>query len=261
MKGEKLSKKPLIEAVFELKWQLKQEGTNSIPIDPFYSIIFGKLYNKLKDDFPVYEQLPTAAISGVSRIVQHRFRKVKSGWPVIQFGAGVITVNDTDGYTWDSFRKLVESAVKTLFEIYPDYKEKLKIDALALRYVDAYNFDYKEKNISEFLREKMKFDLNINDKFFEENKISSKPLGVDLRSTYEVEKPKGLLDVRFARGRRKRTEDVLIWETGVYSEREDFDSLDLSEIDDIMKWTDDAHEVAEDWFFKLIEGDLEEEFK
>jgi uncharacterized protein (TIGR04255 family) len=48
----------------------------------------------------------------------------------------------------------------------------------------------------------------------------------------------------------------LIWETEVRSIKDSI-PRDLPEI---SRWLTAAHQITSDWFFKLIEGDLEEEF-
>jgi len=99
-----LSKKPLVEAIFELRWKL-QEPTPGIKIDPNYKLLVGGIYDKIRQSYPFYEQLPTSALPDeiAAYVVQHRFRKATDGWPLVQIGPGVITVNDTEGYTWDDF--------------------------------------------------------------------------------------------------------------------------------------------------------------
>jgi uncharacterized protein (TIGR04255 family) len=94
-----LRNKPLLEAIFELRWEL-QEQAPGLKLDPHYKILIGSLYDRVKDEYPFHEELPTATIpdeiSGY--IVKHRFRKSENGWPLIQLGPGVVTLNDTEGY-------------------------------------------------------------------------------------------------------------------------------------------------------------------
>ncbi|MBE9171358.1 hypothetical protein IQ238_28985 [Pleurocapsales cyanobacterium LEGE 06147] len=57
--------------------------------------------------------------------------------------------------------------------------------------------------------------------------------------------------------RDNKITDALIWETTIQS----FDS-DVSEVPlHLDKWLEDAHSVAHDWFFTLIEGDLLRSFE
>ena len=90
-----LKNKPLVEAIFELKWEL-EEPTPGIKVDKHYKILIGSLYEKIKSDYPYIEQLATSSmpdeISGY--IVQHRFRKEENGWPLVQIGPGIVTLTN-----------------------------------------------------------------------------------------------------------------------------------------------------------------------
>ena len=99
-----LKNKPLVEAIFELKWKLIQQDTG-IYIDPHYKILIGSLYEKIKDKYPFYEQLETARMPDeiAAYLVQHRFRVKENDWPLIQIGPGIITLNDTDNYVYHVF--------------------------------------------------------------------------------------------------------------------------------------------------------------
>src|SRR4030043_2007896 len=136
-----LKNKPLSEAIFELKWKL-QEIRESIRIDPHYKILVGSLFSKLREDYPYHEMLPAASIPDdiAGHVIQHRFRKGKAEWPLLQIGPGILTVNDTEGYIWEEFEQKIIQAAKDFFEIYPE-PETLKIKSLLLRYIDAVEFE------------------------------------------------------------------------------------------------------------------------
>jgi uncharacterized protein (TIGR04255 family) len=84
IKRIELKNKPLVEAIFEIRWEL--EKSNLGLIDPNYKLIIGRIYDKLKAEYPYYEQLPTANIpDGIAEyITQHRFRTAENSWPLIQ---------------------------------------------------------------------------------------------------------------------------------------------------------------------------------
>ena len=96
-----LQNKPLVEAIFELRWKL-EERSPGIKIDPHYKILVGAMYEKVKDRYPFPEQMPTVNIPDemAAHVVQHRFRKAENEWPLVQVGPGIVTLNDTHGYTW-----------------------------------------------------------------------------------------------------------------------------------------------------------------
>lgn len=252
-----LKNKPLVEAIFELRWNLKDHASGT-KIDPHYKLLIGRLYDKLNSEYPSHEQLPTAAMPDeiAGYIVQHRFRKDKDKWPLIQIGPGIITVNDTEGYVWEDFEKRIIQAVNILFEVYPESKNDLKVNKLLLRYIDAIAFDFEKDDIFTFLKEQVKTQINLYQKLFEDSRVEKFPLGLDMRFSFASTEPKGAIHLRFTRGKRKES-DALIWETMVGSVSEDVPKVQ----DEIANWIKGAHNLTDDWFFKLIEGELLRRFE
>lgn len=252
-----LKNKPLVEAIFELRWEL-QELAPGMKTDPHYRILIGRIYDKVSNEYPFHEQLPTVSIPDeiAGYVVQHRFRKGKDKWPLIQIGPGIITVNDTEGYLWEDFEKRIIQSVNTLFEAYPDSKNNLKFTSVILRYIDAIAFDFEKENIFNFLKEQMKTILNFYPKLFESTGVKEQPLGFDVKTSFISTKPKGTVNLRFVRGKIKEL-DALLWETIVQSTSEDVPRVQ----DEIVDWVKKAHDLTDDWFFKLIEGELLRRFE
>jgi len=189
-------------------------------------------------------------------VVQHRFRKGKDQWPLIQIGPGIITVNDTDGYLWEDFEKRIIKSVNTLFESYPDSKNNLKLSSVVLRYIDGIAFDFEKEDIFSFLKEQMKTSINLYPKLFEDTGVKKQPLDFDLRNSFVSTKPKGVVHIRFVRGKTKEL-DALLLETIVQSTTEYVPKGQ----DEIVDWVKDAHDLTDDWFFKLIRGKLLRRFE
>ncbi len=256
MQRKVLKNKPLIEAIFEVKWQLIEQG-EGLRIDPHYKILIGSLYSKFKEEYPYHEMLPTASIPDnmADYVIQHRFRKGKNEWPLIQVGPGILAVNDTEGYIWEDFEKKVMNAVKILFEVYPE-REKLEINSLLLRYIDAVEFNFESYNIFDFLSQRMKTGITVYPKLFKDTKVEPLPSSFDWRLSFPSKKPEGTIHLRFTRGKKENT-DALIWETMVQSTNNEL--LPIPE--KITDWLNNAHDLTDDWFFKLIEGELERRFE
>jgi uncharacterized protein (TIGR04255 family) len=252
-----LKNKPLVEAIFELRWQL-EEPAPGIKIDQHYKILVGRMYDRVKDIYPFHEQLRAANIPDeiAGYVVQHRFRKSKDEWPLIQIGPGIITLNDTDGYIWEDFEKKISYILNALFEVYPDAINNLKVNELLLRYIDAVDFDYEKEYIFTFLKEKMRMNIEIYEKLFEDTGVSKLPLSFDLRFSFPSTRPKGATHLRFVRGKRKG-ESALIWETQVQSIGDNVPKTK----DKVIIWAKEVHELIDDWFFKIIEGDLIRRFE
>ena len=252
-----LKNKPLVEAIFEIRWEL-QEPAPGMKIDPHYKILIGRIYDRIKNEYPFHEQLPTATMPDeiAGYVVQHRFRKDKDKWPLIQIGPGIITLNDTDGYVWEDFESRIYHLLDVLFDAYPDSDSNLRINWLLLRYIDAVDFDYEKYDVFSFIRENLKIDIKVYEELFKDTGVKGLPLGFDLRFSFPAKKPKGAVHLRFVRGKRKNV-DALIWETHVQSVGEDTPKTK----DQISSWVIDAHTLTDDWFFKMIEGELLRRFE
>jgi uncharacterized protein (TIGR04255 family) len=124
-----------------------------------------------------------------------------------------------------------------------------------LRYIDAVLFDFKKENAFVFLRDKMKLNIALPDSLFVGEKVSQSPSAFNWEASFKHTDPEGTLVIRLASGMKDK-ESALIWETRIKSE--DSQVPDLRECFPI--WLDGAHKLTDDWFFKLIEGDLERRF-
>lgn len=249
-----LNHKPLIEAIFEMKWELTTHPDGSA-IDPYYQILIGQYFNVVKDKFPHWNKLPAAEVPVhiVPHVAQHQFRKVEGGWPLIQIGSGLLTVNDTDEYDWDIFKEICKSAIEALYSVYPNAKTALKINHLSLRYLDA-DLLHRE-NISDFLK-KMKVTTTVPEALFSDSKVLAHPIGLNLQLAFISNEPKGIAHLKFSQG-KKNKEDAVIWETSVVSTGEQVPELPQKSIE----WLEAAHSVTSDWFIKLTEGELMEKYK
>jgi len=257
MVRRQLKNPPLVEVILEVRWELQNAGEAHIKVDPHYSILLGKLYDRLQGSYPYHEQLPQASIpdeiSGY--VVKHRFRHEQGGWPLVQLGPGILTVNHTKKYTtFNEFCPLAVSAVRHLFEVYPK-PEILNISSLLLRYIDAKEFDYQKENIQVFLRDKMGVPLSLPEKLFENTGVDKVPRNLTWNCSFACSKPRGLATLKFATG-LSNGKPALIWEQIVKSGRRDVPDMPSG----FENWIRRAHKITESWFLSLIKGDLEKEF-
>ena len=258
---EKLKKPPLVEAIFEIKWYAEQQ--DRAPVNPTTQLILARLFDQLNSSYPKYEQLPFASIPEEmgQGIVGHQFRS-ENGWPLVQLGTGVLTVNDTENYTWQDFHKRIIDVVNKLDLVYPS-QEKFQTQSLALKYLNALDLNLEDLDIYELLRDKMKFNLSINNSLFEETLANPNPLGLDLQFGFRCNKPKGVLKFRISKAKKldqgqNRMNEVLLWEIRVESNEAD---IKLEIPSNLNQWLEEAHSVAHKWFFTLIEGDLLRSFE
>lgn len=254
-KRKDLKNKPLAEAILEIRWKL--QGMPQGPqVDPHYKLLLGRLFDRMLKDYPEHEQLPTANIPDelVGHVVQHRFRAAANSWPLVQVGPGIFTVNSTADYTWLDFRPRVLSAIERLYNAHPKVGE-LKITNIILRYIDAVDYDYAFGNAFEFLRDKLKLNISLPDTLFENTRVENRPHSFTWQSSFKCEKPRGLINIRFATG-QKCNAPAVVWETTVESAGDDLPDMPKA----FEGWLDAAHEITDDWFFKMIEGELERRF-
>ncbi|HPH00719.1 MAG TPA: TIGR04255 family protein, partial [Tenuifilaceae bacterium] len=86
----KLPKAPLVEVVFELRWQIiNKVDLSKIPY------LYGDIYSQLKNKYPFRESIvpPEIPIDILINQPVHRFRTAPNDYPLFQVGTGIITLN------------------------------------------------------------------------------------------------------------------------------------------------------------------------
>lgn len=250
---KELKNKPLVEALFEVRWGL--DGPPGMAVDSVYQLLIGQLYSRIRERFPHWVRLPTAEIpeTMVPFTPQHQFRVGPDAWPLVQLGPGLLTVNDTEAYLWDNFHELCRYVAGALFEVYPQANRPLRIVEVSLRYIDA---DFLEGTAAlEFLK-KLKINVGLPTSLFEDGRVGGLPVGVGLSLAFPTAEPRGTIRLAFSQG-RKSDKDALIWETQVASRGEDAPT----DSGRLVEWLDRAHSVTHDWFMRLIEGELLEKYR
>lgn len=256
MSGETLKNPPIIEALVEIKWELKE----STPIgkkDPHYQFLLGVFHNQVKSEYPYHEELPASQIPDdvTGSVVKHRFRVGKDEWPLIQIGPGVLTINETKKYdTFDTFKSKALKVIQTLFDSYPD-KDNLNIIKLNLRYINAHEFDFSKEKVQDFISSKMHIRSEIPDFFLAGGNIEDIPLGYSLKTSLRCKEPPGISSFHFDTG-HKNKKRAIIWNHIFASKDEDVPDMP----EGFEKWLLDAHDIIHIWFDGVVEGDLREEF-
>lgn len=245
-----LKNKPLVEAILEFKWELPAQA------DPHYRLLLGRFSEKVESDYPFHEPLPTTQIPDamVAHTPQHRFRISKEEWPLIQIGPGLMTVNETKGYTWSDFKRRCDDAVRSLFNAHPA-KEQFNAQDLTLRYIDAVAVDFSRDSVFNFLQDKMKTNISLPDGLFVGGRVKKNPAAFNWQTSFFTDDPVGIITLRFAIGSHL-DKPALIWETLVQTESGHIPTIP----DGFSKWIDKAHDLTGDWFFRLIGDELKERF-
>ena len=254
MASRDLKNKPLVEVILEVRWALEKKPPDLL-VDPHYRLLLSRLFDQLSTDYPEPEELPAASMPDemTGYMVKHRFRCAADDWPLVQIGPGIMTVNDTHKYTWNDFRKRSVAAVKKLFEAHPK-PDQLEVQSLLLRYIDAVDMDSSEEDVFAFLRNKLKVTVGLPESLFDKTGVHREARRLVWESSFKTITPEGAIKIRFVSGQH-HGKPALIWETLVLSE-EALPTLP----DGFEDWIGAAHGVTEDWFFKLIKGELETRF-
>jgi uncharacterized protein (TIGR04255 family) len=245
-----LPNKPLIEAIIEIRW-----GKEGQP-DPAYPIIVGRLFERIKADYPVIEDLPIVRVPAEITLqqVRHRFRRAKDAWPLVQIGPGILTVNDTDGYNWKDFSARVRDILPHFFAVHPS-PSTLAFNSLLLRYINAIDFDYSSQNILPFLADKMRVLLSLEQSILTETGVNPAPRNLALQLVFPVSAPSGALILLLGTGKHKNN-NAVVWEIHFRSTEADLPTLP----DGFTTWLDAAHAKIETWFFEMVKGPLLVEF-
>ncbi len=252
----KLNNAPLVEAIFEIRWKLLEQAPG-FATDPKYKVLVGRLFERLEQDYPVLETLPTASMPDemFGYIVQHRFRVAENQWPLVQIGPGLVTLNQTQAYEWEDFETRAHQLLSNLHAAYPDAANALKITRLQLRYIDAIPFEF-TNDIFLFMQDTLKITINFSPTLFEDEPVQALPSKFNALFGFPTTNPKGDLSLRFARG-VLHEQEALIWETIVQSENENIPPMP----DEFQVWLRSAHTVVHNLFFKMIDGSLKERFQ
>jgi uncharacterized protein (TIGR04255 family) len=239
----KLPKAPLLEVIFELKWEIRDKND----LEKF-QYLHGDLYSKLKDSFPKRERLVPLdfPVEFLHNRPIYRFRSQEE-YPLIQIGPGLITLNTIEEkYVWEEFNDLSNTLLKTLFEIFSDLK-KYDFIQPSLTYIDFFSFNFQNANVYDFISENLK--LNFSQNFYETDKF---PTNLNLGYYYET--AVGDLSISLRKGKNNKNEDGIAMQIKISNK------LSKVEILEISKWLSESHSLASSLFKQITEGSFYESF-
>lgn len=252
--SRELKNKPLVEAIFELRWALQEVSGRRV--DPYYPIMLGEFFAAVKDQYPHWEALvpPGMPPDLAPHVVHHRFRTAADHWPLVQLGPGIMTVNETEGYRWHEFNKNCLALLEVLLGLHADAGQAFQPVHVSLRYIDAEVLG--NRSVTELLA-KLKLKLEPDAKLFESGHVIGPETNhLALALSYPSVRPKGMFTTRFNQG-EKNDQPGLIWDTQIQSSGDDT-PVGQSEI---KRWLEEAHTTTSDWFSRQIEGELLEVYQ
>ena len=233
----KLPNAPLLEVIFELRWQIKNKSDLLK-----YQYLHGDLYSKVKNKYPYRESLvpPEVPIDVLINNPVHRFRFNKNDYPLIQVGPGLLTLNTVDSkYHWEEFFDWSSQLVKYFLEVFPFNDE---LFSPSLLYLDFFKFDFKNENVHDFISRYLSIDLK--QRFL---KSENNPNSIDLGFYYEIDL--GNLSVTLKKGQNEKKEEGIVMQTMLHSKSRSAIQ------EDILSWLMDAHNFSSKVFKEITKSD------
>jgi uncharacterized protein (TIGR04255 family) len=248
---------PLVESIYELRWDLQGDPQTGRFRDVSYPMMYGRMYEKLKAEFPLIEDLPSIQMhpEAAPFVVRHRMRKEKNGWPLMQIGPGILTINDGKGYSWTQFKRLILLVVNTIVELYPEEVFPLNFIKSEVRYINAIAFDIQRENPLDFLEEKLHIKVALDKEMFENENVFDKPNAVSVNLAYALNRPLGNLMLSANLGQIDGR-PAYILQSVVQSMGETVPQ----EEGGMKMWLEEAHEASEHSFMTLCKGTLLKRF-
>jgi uncharacterized protein (TIGR04255 family) len=174
-----------------------------------------------------------------------RFRRKPGAWPLFQIGPGLFTANIVPPYEgWRAFRYVLREGLGYLFDAYPFHERYLKLNHIALRYIDGFAEEHGYSNFNEFLSNDLQISVNFPTLILDQFASSQNAYFTNIETVIELKTPElSIGTLKFARG-TKDTREALIGELTVRREQ----SIEDKKIDFLSDWFDIAHHTLRSWF-------------
>jgi uncharacterized protein (TIGR04255 family) len=236
----------LLEAIFELRWELQADQQSGRYRDPAYPMMYGRIYEHLKESFPLIEDLPTVQVHPEASpyAVRHRLRKERDSLPIVQIGPGIVTINDMKGFSWSKFKSLALQLIELVDSLYPKAVMPLNFIGAELRYING--LPHPLGNPLLFLAEKLQIKIEPPKDVLKEQ---TAPKHVGLNLAYPLSLPVGNLLLSVNMGQME-SQPAFIIQSVVQSGGE----VVPQNKDELDRWLTRSHEVAERSFESLCKG-------
>lgn len=240
----KLPNAPLVEVIFEIKWQIINQ--NDI-VD--FQYLHGDLYSVIKSKYPARENLipPEIPVEALKGKPFYRYRSGENNYPLVQLGPGVLSINNTDeDYYWDTFEKEIDYLLDSFVSVYPKSNE-LKFTP-SLTYIDFFEIDFEKTSSLKFINEN--FNLNITQSFLSKENISKE---LNLMFSFEINDKTLVLEFKHAMLNQNKKGIVL--QTKIVGQNIKYSRTNLSE------WINESHNTTRKVFMDIVREELYETFK
>jgi len=243
---------PLVEAVFEVRWGTPVSSNQGIPefkFDEEDSTLFAGLFRAAaKADFPIYRKINELVPPNFPYVVKHQFWSANNGWPCLQIGLGILTVNQVNnGYIWKSFKSTCLKALEYLDKAHHLQLAGIPGIGVELRYQDAFPLKDGEGD-SDFVSKRAQITVVTPDAFLKSPSLQPVVSDHHIMFAVPVVIPKGVLLNQLDRG-QVGGKAAFIQTTTVRSAdalRPDFNLASLA------TWLEQAHAVQKHAYETLI---------
>jgi len=254
------TKAPLIEVILELHWSLKSLGSApNAAIDPYYDLFRETFLEKSKNDLPFVEELVPSEvpIEFISDQPHLRLRPNQSGWPLIQIGPGIMTVNIVPPYNgWSEFRRFISTALDLLFSSYPVAEKTLAPNRVHLRYIDALGEQYGMDRYTDFVSSHLCAPMPVSPEILDGVVADPKTITYAIDSRFKVKSPEdSTARIRISPGKTRGRDAVILEFHCDAGLKGGFQSKDV-----LMAWYDQAHEMLHTLFDKTVSSDVKKNF-
>lgn len=240
----KLSKAPLVEVVFELRWPVSDKSDLMVA-----EYLYGDIFAEIKNKYPYRERVLPIEIPVELTINKpvYRYRANKNDYPLVQIGPGLLTLNTTANiYEWDIFFNDAKELTRIFLNVFKNENEKQFNPSLL--YLDFFPFDFKNGDISKFINKNL--DIKIEQSFIENTGYPK-----DINVAYSFNVKQGELKVSLQKGSDKSQNEGLLLQTRINGKPLSADN------DFFAEWLNESHEICSNLFKKLTKGQLYESFK
>ncbi len=247
---------PLIESIFELHWKLQEDKQTGRLFDPSYPMMYGRIYERLKKDFPHIEDLPAVNVHPEASpyVVRHRIRKEKNGYPLIQIGPGIATANYAQGYSWTAFKGHILHLAEAVSHLFPTAETPLQFTKCEIRFLNGIRLGEKENPLA-FLADKLHIKVDLDPDLFLTKQIVDPPNAVNVTVGYPLKKPNGNIGISAHLGQMDGKQAYIFQIQVVSAEGH----IPMSP-QGFETWVSDAHGAAVNGFASLCKGPLMAKF-
>lgn len=253
---------PLVEVIAEVRWQLLPIA--SMPgaeIDPHFERGHKKVQEALAEHGLMHLErlappnVPHEILAGKPIF---RYRRAPDRWPLVQLGPGIMTVNITPPYEgWGEFRKIIETAVRVVDEIFDFGSEFSTIKSCEVRYIDAFTERYGMHDPSIFLAEDLSMPASPPRGVLDELKQEGACVLPNLKFRFPVkDRENDSIILNAAHGKRDGMEAIIYDLKMHHAVPEGV----MKTADDVLTWMDEAHDRLHTAFEETISDRLRERF-